>query len=125
MYVIEGPANGFSSIPRSIYWAVVTLTTVGYGDITPQTNIGQFLSAVVMIMGYGVIAVPTGIVTVELSQTMKRHMLLVCHGCGAENHEADGKQRHLKPRPLPDRQLNSNSGSKTKPPNTDAKPGPD
>ena len=124
MYVIEGPKNGFTSIPRSIYWAVVTLTTVGYGDITPQTNFGQLLSAIVMIMGYGVIAVPTGIVTVELSQTMKRHMILVCHGCGEEGHEADadyckycgtelsrrdGKQRHLKPMPLPDRQLNPES----------------
>lgn len=128
MYVIEGPENGFTSIPRSIYWAVVTLTTVGYGDITPQTNIGQFLSSVVMIMGYGVIAVPTGIVTVELSQTMKRHMMLVCHGCGEEGHEADadyckycgtelsrrdGKQRHLKPMPLPDRQLKTEPDKNT------------
>ncbi|OPX55132.1 voltage-gated potassium channel [Oceanospirillum multiglobuliferum] len=116
MYVVEGPENGFTSIPRSIYWAVVTLTTVGYGDITPQSNLGQLLSAVVMIMGYAVIAVPTGIVTVELSNTMKRHMHLVCRGCGEEGHDADadycklcgtelsrrdGRQRHLKPH-LPD-----------------------
>ncbi|MBB1486944.1 ion transporter [Oceanospirillum sediminis] len=119
MYVIEGPEHGFTSIPRSIYWAVVTLTTVGYGDITPQTNIGQMLSAMVMIMGYAVIAVPTGIVTVELSQTMKRHMTLTCVGCGQEDHDADadyckycgtqlsrrdGKRRQVIPRPLPDLQ---------------------
>jgi len=119
MYVVEGPDNGFTSIPRSIYWAIVTLTTVGYGDITPQSNFGQFLSSIVMIMGYAVIAVPTGIVTVELSNTMKRHMHLVCRGCGEEGHDADadycklcgtelsrrdGRQRHLKPMPLPDRQ---------------------
>lgn len=118
MYVVEGPENGFTSIPRSIYWAVVTLTTVGYGDITPQSNLGQLLSAVVMIMGYAVIAVPTGIVTVELSNTMKRHMHLVCRGCGEEGHDADadycklcgtelsrrdGRQRHLRPK-LPDLQ---------------------
>ena len=119
MYVVEGPESGYTSIPRSIYWAIVTLTTVGYGDITPQTNFGQFLSSIVMIMGYAVIAVPTGIVTVELSNTMKRHMHLVCHGCGEEGHDADadycklcgtelsrrdGRSRHLKPMPLPDRQ---------------------
>lgn len=67
MYVIEGPAAGFTSIPAGVYWAVVTLTTVGFGDITPQTAIGQFLAAVVMVMGYGIIAVPTGIVTVEMA----------------------------------------------------------
>jgi voltage-gated potassium channel len=68
MYLIEGESNGFTSIPRSIYWAIVTITTVGYGDIAPQTPIGQSLAASLMIMGYGIIAVPTGIVTVELSQ---------------------------------------------------------
>jgi voltage-gated potassium channel len=67
MYVIEGPANGFSSIPRSIYWAIVTMTTVGYGDISPQTNLGQAVASLVMICGYGIIAIPTGIVTSELT----------------------------------------------------------
>ncbi len=120
MYAVEGPENGFTSIPRSIYWAVVTLTTVGYGDITPQTNFGQLLSSIVMIMGYGVIAVPTGIVTVELSQAMRRHMTLVCHGCGEEGHEVDanfckdcgtelsrrdGRKRQVQPKPLPDRNI--------------------
>ena len=67
MYVIEGEKNGFTSIPRSIYWAIVTLTTVGYGDISPNTPLGQFLASVIMIMGYAIIAVPTGIVTAEMS----------------------------------------------------------
>ncbi len=68
MYVIEGPPNGFSSIPKSVYWAIVTLTTVGYGDIAPQTSLGQFVAAVIMLLGYGIIAVPTGVVTVELAR---------------------------------------------------------
>jgi voltage-gated potassium channel len=68
MYLIEGPENGFTSIPVAIYWAIVTLTTVGYGDIAPQTIAGQLLASVVMIMGYGIIAVPTGIVSVELGR---------------------------------------------------------
>ncbi|MDF9796998.1 voltage-gated potassium channel [Catalinimonas alkaloidigena] len=74
MYLIEGPENGFTSIPVSIYWAIVTLTTVGYGDIAPQTIAGQTLASVVMILGYGIIAVPTGIVSVEISKadTKKR-----------------------------------------------------
>lgn len=67
MHLIEGPESGFTSIPRAIYWAIVTLTTVGYGDIAPQTPLGQFLASLVMIMGYGIIAVPTGIVTVEMA----------------------------------------------------------
>lgn len=68
MYVVEGAANGFTSIPISIYWAIVTLTTVGYGDISPQTPLGQILASALMIVGYGVIAVPTGIVTAELTR---------------------------------------------------------
>jgi len=67
MYLVEGPDSGFTSIPRGVYWAIVTLTTVGYGDIAPQTTLGQALASVVMIMGYGIIAVPTGIVTAELA----------------------------------------------------------
>ncbi|WP_420917759.1 ion transporter [Robiginitalea aestuariiviva] len=68
MYLIESDEAGFTSIPRSIYWTIVTLTTVGYGDIAPQTNIGQFIATVIMILGYGIIAVPTGIVTVEFAK---------------------------------------------------------
>ena len=69
MYLIEGETSGFDSIPRSIYWAVVTLTTVGYGDISPVTNFGQFIAAIIMIMGYSIIAVPTGIVTSAMNFT--------------------------------------------------------
>ena len=72
MYLVEGPENGFTSIPISIYWAIVTLTTVGYGDIAPQTVAGQTIASIVMILGYGIIAVPTGIVSVELSKA-ERH----------------------------------------------------
>ena len=72
MYVIEGKENGFTSIPRSIYWCIVTLTTVGYGDIAPQTTIGQMIASFIMIMGYGIIAVPTGIVTAEFT-SLKRN----------------------------------------------------
>lgn len=68
MYLIEGPSNGFKSIPMAIYWCIVTLTTVGYGDISPQTPLGQILASVIMILGYGIIAVPTGIVTSELAR---------------------------------------------------------
>ncbi len=90
MYVIEGAANGFTSIPRSIYWAIVTLTTVGYGDISPQTALGQALASLVMILGYAIIAVPTGIVTVEMSQTFGRKVSTqACPECSAEGHDAD------------------------------------
>lgn len=89
MYLIEGSENGFTSIPRSIYWAIVTLTTVGYGDISPQTNTGQILAAFVMILGYSIIAVPTGIVTVELSHVASRHNTRSCRSCSAEGHDSD------------------------------------
>jgi voltage-gated potassium channel len=91
MYLIEGPEHGFKSIPESIYWAIITLTTVGYGDITPITPLGKALSAVVMILGYSIIAVPTGIITAELtlkkdsSDKVNRH----CPGCGCTDHDKD------------------------------------
>ena len=92
MYFIEGEANGFTSIPRSIYWAIVTLTTVGYGDISPQTPIGQMLASVIMIIGYGIIAVPTGIVTSELTRAKSgRISTQVCRSCSAEGHDHDAK----------------------------------
>lgn len=95
MYVIEGEARGFTSIPRSIYWAIVTLTTVGYGDISPQTSLGQTLASVVMILGYGIIAVPTGIVTVQMTQTIGAKVSTqACPECSAEGHDADA--RHCK-----------------------------
>ena len=84
MYLIEGAENGFTSIPRSIYWAIVTLTTVGYGDIAPQTVLGQTLASMLMIMGYGIIAVPTGIVTAEMSNIHHKSKKLgtrQCPGC--------------------------------------------
>ncbi len=89
MYLIEGGANGFDSIPRSVYWAVVTITTVGYGDISPATPLGQSLALVLMILGYGIIAVPTGIVTVELNR--QRDADVVCPACGVEGHAPDAR----------------------------------
>ncbi|MEN7548583.1 ion transporter [Rapidithrix thailandica] len=90
MYLIEGRDNGFTSIPKSIYWAIVTLTTVGYGDISPQTPLGQFLASCVMVLGYGVLAVPTGIVSVEIAHAQKNAMInAACPGCGKEGHEHD------------------------------------
>jgi len=90
MYLVEGERHGFTSIPRSIYWAIVTLTTVGYGDISPQTNFGQALAAMIMILGYGIIAVPTGIVTVELSRAqIRRQSERACPECGRHDHDSD------------------------------------
>lgn len=90
MYLIEGEGNGFSSIPRSIYWAIVTLTTVGYGDISPQTNLGQILAAIIMIMGYSIIAVPTGIVTVEMARSTDTPLTTrACPSCGKDGHDPD------------------------------------
>ncbi|MBR9920924.1 MAG: ion transporter [Bacteroidetes bacterium] len=93
MYLVEGGTNvGFSSIPKSIYWAIVTLTTVGFGDITPQTNLGQFFSAVVMILGYAVIAVPTGIVSAEfIRESQIARNTQACRFCGKEGHDDDAK----------------------------------
>ena len=91
LYVVEGEENGFTSIPISIYWAVVTLTTVGYGDISPQTALGRTLASAVMIIGYGIIAVPTGIVTVELAQAARQQGISTqaCPSCSAQGHDAD------------------------------------
>ena len=89
MYVIEGEEHGFTSIPVSMYWAVVTMTTVGYGDIAPRTPLGQFLASLLMILGYGIIAVPTGIVTVELANAGRAVSRQACPSCGAEGHDVD------------------------------------
>ena len=92
MYLVEGEENGFTSIPKSIYWAITTLTTVGYGDIAPGTNLGQFLASIVMIIGYAIIAVPTGIVTAEISRS--RHTdnsAQRCPKCLKEGHDSDAK----------------------------------
>jgi voltage-gated potassium channel len=94
MYLIEGAENGFTSIPKSIYWAIVTLTTVGYGDISPQTVPGQMLASIIMIVGYGIIAVPTGIVTAEIARAQRDVLSETspsqrCATCGATGHDAD------------------------------------
>jgi len=90
MYLIEGEASGFDSIPRGMYWAIVTMTTVGYGDIAPQTVPGQFIASALMILGYGVLAVPTGIVSVELAHATRAAINPeACPGCGAEGHDLD------------------------------------
>ena len=103
MYLIEGEKSGFDSIPRSIYWAIVTLTTVGYGDISPVTNLGQFIAAIIMIMGYSIIAVPTGIVTSSMNFTKDRYrktcivcnddrqsrLAKYCNQCGAKMPEEE------------------------------------
>jgi len=88
MYLIEGEANGFDNIPRGVYWAVVTLTTVGYGDISPQTPFGQFIASLVMVMGYGMIAVPTGIVTAEMTVAVRRDERK-CDHCQERGHASD------------------------------------
>ncbi len=92
MHLVEGPASGFTDIPTSVYWAVVTLTTVGYGDVAPITPLGRFLAVLVMLMGYGVIAVPTGIVTAELTRAAHAdHTNTSCPECGAEGHRGDAR----------------------------------
>jgi voltage-gated potassium channel len=93
MYLIEGAENGFTSIPRSVYWAIVTLTTVGYGDITPDTVPGQLLASLVMILGYAIIAVPTGIVTAEIMEAQKGRPITTrtCMACLSEGHLPDAR----------------------------------
>lgn len=93
MYVVEGKEAGFTSIPISIYWCIVTLTTVGFGDITPITPLGQFIASIVMIMGYGIIAVPTGIVTAEITKNtlQKKSFKKHCYSCGSEDHLNNAK----------------------------------
>jgi voltage-gated potassium channel len=91
MYMVEGPENGFTSIPRGIYWSIVTMTTVGYGDIAPRTDLGQMLASLLMIMGYGVIAVPTGIVSAEMVSMKSREKLStqLCPHCMRDGHDSD------------------------------------
>jgi voltage-gated potassium channel len=93
MYIIEGGKNGYTSIPSSIYWCIVTLTTVGYGDIYPQTALGKVFASLIMIIGYGIIAVPTGIVTAEMGKSYNlqkgKAVRLKCSECGEDNHDSD------------------------------------
>ncbi|MGB3773966.1 MAG: ion transporter [Leeuwenhoekiella sp.] len=104
MYLVEGPEHGFKSIPISVYWCIVTLTTVGFGDIAPVTATGQFIAAVIMILGYGIIAVPTGIVTSEMAKGKDKSSpedidyvhtnTQACHNCGAKHHQDSAKFCH-------------------------------
>lgn len=89
MYLVESEETGFTSIPDSIYWAIVTITTVGYGDISPITPLGKFIASIIMLIGYGIIAVPTGIITTEMAMAArsKKHGTETCPGCGREGHD--------------------------------------
>ncbi|MDQ7091612.1 MAG: ion transporter [Methylococcales bacterium] len=93
MYVVEGSHAGFTSIPKSIYWAIVTLTTVGYGDIAPQSTLGQIIASAIMIMGYGIIAVPTGVYSAELFKHYQADKITndACPDCGATGHDFDAQ----------------------------------
>jgi voltage-gated potassium channel len=94
MYVVETPEAGFTSIPRSIYWAIVTLTTVGYGDIAPKTDLGQAIASAIMILGYAIIAIPTGIVSVEVARRSKGSDDRACDRCGHVEHRSDARFCH-------------------------------
>jgi voltage-gated potassium channel len=89
MYQIEGEQNGFTSIPAAMYWAIVTVTTVGYGDISPHTNLGRFIASILMVLGYGIIAVPTGIFSFELARTSSIAAPRLCPGCALSLHDRD------------------------------------
>jgi len=93
MFIIEGPKNGFHNIPTAVYWAIVTLTTVGYGDLAPQTPLGQVLASLMMLMGYSTIVVPTSIVSAEIAKHRKTEVLegKTCLGCGIQGHDSDAK----------------------------------
>jgi voltage-gated potassium channel len=94
MHVIEGGQNGFDNIPKSIYWAVITLTTVGYGDIVPVTALGKFVASAIMILGYGIIAIPTGLVGVEMAKAEKVGPKLPCQRCGETEHLSEPRFCH-------------------------------
>jgi voltage-gated potassium channel len=89
IYAIEGPENGFESIPTGIYWAVVTITTVGYGDIAPQTVVGRFIAALAMVLGYSLIIIPTGIFSIELARSAQKATTQNCPDCTREGHDSD------------------------------------
>jgi len=108
MYVVEGPTHGFSNIPSSMYWAVVTMATVGFGDIVPQTTLGRFVTSVLILIGYSIIAVPTGIYTAELASNMRQaeaerrqHHRRECPRCGHDEHEPNARYCNRCAEPLP------------------------
>lgn len=112
MYVVEGPGNGFTSVPTSVYWAITTLTTVGFGDITPKTDIGRLISSLMMLIGWGTLAVPTGIVTSELTAqrfASKPPTTRTCHECLSEGHAADARYCMHCGKALPAYQTDPNS----------------
>ena len=93
MYVVEGPENGFANVPVSIYWAISTMTTVGFGDITPKTGFGRFIASLMMLIGWGTLAVPTGIVSAEFTalRVAERPTTRTCHACLSEGHRASDR----------------------------------
>ena len=103
MYVIEGPENGFTSIPVAMYWGISTMTTVGFGDITPKTDLGRFIASCMMLLGWGILAVPTGIVTAEMTaRSVRRHVVVPrCPECNADVHDADARFCAHCGKPLP------------------------
>ncbi|HEY9445471.1 MAG TPA: ion transporter [Burkholderiales bacterium] len=106
MYIIEGPAAGFSTIPTAVYWAIVTMTTVGYGDITPHTPLGRILASLMMLIGWGILAVPTGIVTAEMTAQrfgLKTPTTRTCRECLSEGHDTDAQYCKRCGAPLPER----------------------
>jgi len=105
MYIVEGPAGGFTTIPTAVYWAIVTMTTVGYGDITPHTPLGRILASLMMLIGWGILAVPTGIVTAEMTAQrfgLKLPATRTCQECLSEGHDADARYCKQCGAPLPD-----------------------
>jgi voltage-gated potassium channel len=106
MYVVEGPENGFTSIPIAIYWGITTMTTVGFGDITPKTDFGRFIASCMMLMGWGILAVPTGIVTAEMTahRFARPVTTRVCPDCLTEGHDADARFCKHCGKPLPEYQ---------------------
>jgi voltage-gated potassium channel len=109
MYLVEGPANGFTSIPTSIYWAITTMTTVGFGDITPKTDLGRTIASLMMLLGWGVLAVPTGIVTAEMTlhRTGRSPTTRSCPECLSEGHGTDARYCRDCGAPLPPHQRES------------------
>jgi len=103
MYVVEGPENGFTSIPVAMYWGITTMTTVGFGDITPKTDLGRLIASCMMLLGWGILAVPTGIVTAEMTarRIVRPGTTRRCDGCEAGNHDADARFCKRCGRPLP------------------------
>jgi voltage-gated potassium channel len=93
MYMIEGEENGYKDIPTSVYWAIVTLTTVGFGDIAPQTPLGQLIASAIMILGYGIIAIPTGIVSSEMTKTTSEidTNTQSCKNCSKDTHKENAE----------------------------------